>query len=169
MSLHSITNKLCLEVPVASPRGMAWLLVQHFPPVMEPGAHAQDTPHVLDMADLLAMRRSHTTNYCNTCMQVNPCVLRVAAPARTTGASRGSSLERRKWSERSDPSCSGSWSQCLLEERQPCLIPYPPASRLVWWVKCYGATRKGSSGLDELPGRTTNWMALKWPQHFSVL
>lgn len=67
------------------------------------------------------------------------------------------------------PAAAASAS-CQSPGRKTALVHHtPPATRLAWWVSGYRATRKGSSRLDELSGRTTNWIALKWPQHFSVL
>lgn len=120
---YSIANKLCLEVPAASLR--AQLLLQHFPrQVMEPSAHTLGTPHLPDGVDLLDTCRSHLTNYHNI---------------------------RRRWSERSNPSCSGSCSGCLLQEVQPCAITTllqgerdgcdamgPLGKAAVGWMSCLG-------------------------------
>lgn len=107
MSLHSVANRLCLEVPAASLRATAAAAAL---PLARDGA--QGTPRLLDVVDLLATCRSHVTNHRNTCVQVNLCGLRVANPARRSWASQGSSLDRGL--KRATLACSSSCGRCLL-------------------------------------------------------
>lgn len=170
MSLHSAANRLCLEVPAASLRGTAAAAAL---PSARDGARCPRSGHptlagcggfaghVQITGDKpLQHLCAGESLWAQGCQ---PCQKNLGFPGLILG----------QRSEKSDPSLLQQlWPvppASLLEERQPCFITHPSATRLVWWVRCCGATRKGSRGLDELSGRNTNWRALKRSQWFSVL
>lgn len=172
MFLPSVANDLCLKVPAAPPRGAATAAAlfsasngAQCPCAGHPtlAGHGIFAGHAQISHDVLLQHLWAGESLC--AQGCHPCQNNLGLP--------GLAPEKKKVVWKKGP--KQLWQlplvspASLLEEGQPCFITHPFAARLVWWVRCYGATRKGSSGLHELSGRSTDWTALKWPQQFSVL